>query len=506
MGSLMNEEQKGAFELDGYILHKGRLGAQAAANATPAALAENPNLLAAIDQLAGGQLPLWYRAAYDGTQGKDQEFHTTQFVLDRPSRRLTEEGQWANDLTVDELRRLGYDTTSRPDQVCVWGLRALWAVDDSCVVVCPASHKANVQPPPSMARAEELGATERVQLSAGDCLLAVATTLLGAAAPAGSLQECVFCDTSRYPGKPDADGPRVPEASWLDELTLDRRALVAGPPRGFGHDGQPLTNEQQLEPSLLSVNVRPDAPIHEEVWFWDIRGYLVLPGVMDREWLAQCNEALDSPFAEANRRPVELSPSVVGEYPDYEGCSQTIAPAKDTRCTEERVSQTWTHPSPFSDGFRRMIDNPIVNARLKWMIDPGFSMTTCYTIVSRNGAAGQHLHGGWFYGAGHTYSFRNGQPRTEQVNIGWLLQDVETATGDGGLMLVPGSHKARLPLPLPRQTSCDLPQAKHMQGVAGTVIMYTGTTTHGVRSWRNPNRERRFVNTKAGPNIRRPSP
>ena len=50
-----------------------------------------------------------------------------------------------------------------------------------------------------MARAEELGATERVQLGAGDCLLAVATTLV-AAAPGSSLQEYIFCDDSRYPG------------------------------------------------------------------------------------------------------------------------------------------------------------------------------------------------------------------------------------------------------------------------------------------------------------------
>ena len=34
--------------------------------------------------------------------------------------------------------------------------------------------------------------------------------------------------------------------------------------------------------------------------------------------------------------------------------------------------------------------------------------------------------------------------------------------------------------------------------------MYTGTTTHGVRSWRIPNLEQRFVNTKAGSNILRP--
>ena len=268
-------------------------------------------------------------------------------MLDRRPRRLTEEGQWANDLTVDEQRRLGYDMTSRPDQVCVWGLRALWAVGDSSVVVCPASHKSNVQPPPSMARAEELGATLRVQLNAGDCLLAVATTLVGAATAGGSLQECIFCDDSRYPGRPDADGGGASAvASWLDELTPERRVLVAGPPRGVGHDGEPLSNEQQLAPSLLGVNKRPDAPNHEEVWFWDLRGYLVLPGVMDSEWLAQCNEALDSPFAEANRRPVGLSSSVVGEYPDYAGCSQLIAPAPGTRCNEERISQTWTHPPP----------------------------------------------------------------------------------------------------------------------------------------------------------------
>ena len=238
---------------------------------------------------------------------------------------------------MDEQRRLGYDTTSRPERVCVWGLRALWAVGDSCVVVCPASHKANVQPPPSMARAEELGATERVQLRAGDCLLAVATTLVGAA-PGSSLQECIFCDDSRYPGGAFGHGATGVD-SWLDELTPARRALVAGPPRGLGHDGQPLSNEQQLAPSLLDVNTRPDAPNHEEVWFWDLRGYLVLPGVMDREWLAQCNAALDSPFAEANRRPVGFSSSVVGEYHGLRGAVRRLLPRPRARAAPKSASR-----------------------------------------------------------------------------------------------------------------------------------------------------------------------
>ena len=42
--------------------------------------------------------------------------------------------------------------------------------------------------------------------------------------------------------------------------------------------------------------------------------------------------------------------------------------------------------------------------------------------------------------------------------------------------------KARLPLPRDKLTACDLPQVKHMEAVAGTVIMYSGTTIHGVRA------------------------
>ena len=79
------------------------------------------------------------------------------------------------------------------------------------------------------------------------------------------------------------------------------------------------------------------------------------------------------------------------------------------------------------------------------MIDPGFVMTTCYTIVSRDGAAGQNMHGGFSYGRGPQYTFVDGQPRTEQVNFGWVLRDVSTAAGDGGLVLIPGSREPAAP-------------------------------------------------------------
>ena len=55
--ALMTEEQRWAFELDGYILLPSLLGAPAAAHATPAALAEHPDLLAAIGPMFAERLP-----------------------------------------------------------------------------------------------------------------------------------------------------------------------------------------------------------------------------------------------------------------------------------------------------------------------------------------------------------------------------------------------------------------------------------------------------------------
>jgi len=66
--------------------------------------------------------------------------------------------KWLDGLSFHEQTQIANATTCKRKGCLMTktekGLRALWAVGDSCVVVCPVSHKANVQPPPSMARAE----------------------------------------------------------------------------------------------------------------------------------------------------------------------------------------------------------------------------------------------------------------------------------------------------------------------------------------------------------------
>ena len=65
------------------------------------------------------------------------------------------------------------------------------------------------------------------------------------------------------------------------------------PPPTIVTDGKTTRMESGVfHPSLLKVDADSDID-YREFYFWDLNGYLVLRGVMDEEWLAAANEAVD---------------------------------------------------------------------------------------------------------------------------------------------------------------------------------------------------------------------
>lgn len=269
MAELSTEESRWAFDLDGYILWPQLL----ASGTTAAELRDEGSLAfstvqAVIRGHAGGQAALNHRAAYDGGPGL-QPAHTIAHVLDREPQWIKPSCNqaWITDSSVDAQLRLGYDCLSRPDRVCCWGVRVVCALESEgpgVLTTCPASHKSNILPPPSIERADELGATEKVCLQPGDCVLAAATTLVACAPESeGYLLELLFADAGRYP-KLTATSLKSPE--WHRELTPRQRALL-NPTLGIDpRSGERLTDEQQLSSSLLTVNSSLDCPSREEVW------------------------------------------------------------------------------------------------------------------------------------------------------------------------------------------------------------------------------------------------
>ena len=51
--------------------------------------------------------------------------------------------------------------------------------------------------------------------------------------------------------------------------------------------------EETRHPSLLHQDLAALGIDPLELYFWDVRGYLVIRNAMDSQWVADCNAALD---------------------------------------------------------------------------------------------------------------------------------------------------------------------------------------------------------------------
>ena len=70
---------------------------------------------------------------------------------------------------------------------------------------------------------------------------------------------------------------------------------VQSPPPVINTDGEETWVEEDSTVVHPSIYMRdPNSGIDEkEFYFWDLNGYLVVRGVMDEQWLAEANEAVD---------------------------------------------------------------------------------------------------------------------------------------------------------------------------------------------------------------------
>ena len=100
------------------------------------------------------------------------------------------------------------------------------------------------------------------------------------------------------------------------------------------------------------------------------------------------------------------------------------------------------------------------------------------------GGEGCTLHGG---GAdrmdlSEVYFYKNDRIYTGLTVIEYLLAD--EGPGDGGVCVVPGSHKANLPLPKSMHLWEDhREQVIELNGKAGDAVIFTETLTHGTLPW-----------------------
>lgn len=207
----------------------------------------------------------------------------------------------------------------------------------------------------------------------------------------------------------------------------------------------------------------------EERYYFDLRGYIVVPNAIDAETLAVLNSELDKKV------------------------NDLVSPDAPTNRFGDILS--------WSPNYRKLIDNPVITPYLEELLGAQFRLDHDYLDILR---AGKGPTKGWLHGGGtpfdHSqfYRYDNGKIRNGLSVVAYNLADVNE--GDGGFACVPGSHKSNLPFPDNwRQTDNPPSCMERITGPAGTAILFTEALTHGTLPWQGSH-ERRTLFFKYSPN------
>jgi hypothetical protein len=222
-------------------------------------------------------------------------------------------------------------------------------------------------------------------------------------------------------------------------------------------------------------------------YLFDLRGYLVLPGALTAEEVTALNDGLD---AIPSIRPGEWYGYVHGhQYGSTDGLN---------------YQQVYEGGVPFE----QLIDHPSWIDKVKHFVggEGTFDYNHGPLFIDENFAnfrePGQAigLHSGGHAGSKRNqFRFKDGRFMCGQINILIALTDI--GPGDGGTMIIPGSHKANFEHPhihqhkMAENASVDgIEESIEIYMNAGDAILFVDTLAHGSAKRSNEGIRRIIVN------------
>ncbi len=204
----------------------------------------------------------------------------------------------------------------------------------------------------------------------------------------------------------------------------------------------------------------------DEKYLFDLTGYLVLRDVLTPEEVERCNAAIDKHVD----RLQEMEQSMAVGSKALEGTSH-----------RRDLGGMLAWERPWCEPFRALLVHPRVVPYLEVILGKGFRLDHGPGLIAMDtGCEGGTLHGGSVErpDLSEAYFFKNGRIYCGLTVVEYLLAD--EGPGDGGVAVVPGSHKANLACP--REMNRGEKYREHVgevNGRAGDVVIFTQTSTQG---------------------------
>ncbi|MEC8894621.1 MAG: phytanoyl-CoA dioxygenase family protein [Candidatus Poribacteria bacterium] len=210
----------------------------------------------------------------------------------------------------------------------------------------------------------------------------------------------------------------------------------------------------------------------DEKYLFDLNGYLVIEDVLTMEEIDISNQAIDKYANKMRIRPREEK---------LDGDSGMLAGTHG----RGELGGLLELESPWCDPFRKMLVHPKIVPYLNEILGTGFRMDHQMFLISMDkGAEGFIFHGssGPGFDPNQYYIFQNGKMHCGLTVVTFQLGDVNP--GDGGLIVIPGSHKSNFSCPI--QIKKHEKHQEHVHQIvckAGSVVIFTEAVTHGTLPW-----------------------
>lgn len=213
-----------------------------------------------------------------------------------------------------------------------------------------------------------------------------------------------------------------------------------------------------------------------EKYLFDTNGFIIVPQVLSPDEVAKCQAAIDERKDQFLERTGRLR--LGGNSPL----------AGDGTTGRQDLAGILGWKIPGGSPFRQLLAHPRLLPYIEEVCGKGYRMDhQPFILQQQAGAEGFVFHGGATDDNGNwdqalAYGFHHGRMYTPLLAMS--LQLTDSAPGEGGFVVVRGSHKSNYPCPIEIKEYREHTEHSYQPAMkAGDVLLFSEALTHGTLPW-----------------------
>lgn len=239
-----------------------------------------------------------------------------------------------------------------------------------------------------------------------------------------------------------------------------------------------VENSSTADAASTATSAQASAELRDNVFAFDLNGFVVVRGALSAAEVARCNEAIDAHASEMHERT----------DPALRNTKAGTPLAGDGKSGRLDMSGMLGWPDPQCTPFRELLAHPKLVPMLHKLVGQGYRLDHLPLLIAQNkGSEGFHLHGGPLTSEGGfnphlQYVCKQGTVYNSLLAMSVVLTPHNE--GSGGFCVVRGSHKSNFAIPEAMMHGEQFREHIYQPVTQpGDVVFFSESTVHGALPW-----------------------